>query len=150
MTVLCLALALLMFIAMVQHLRSRRHHNDPLKFSLFATLVTIVTASMMQGMIVAPLQQMMIVLVFGWSLHAFGQERFALITGKTLSWYLVKYVVLLVVFLTLTLWGVKSDLAMQDKLLVSPDGVINLSYGPRFWADGHDHCVSWHEHYQSR
>jgi O-antigen ligase len=150
MTVLCLALALLMFIALVQHLRSRRHHNDPLKFSLFATLVTIVTASMMQGMIVAPLQQMMIVLVFGWSLHAFGQERFALITGKTLSWYLVKYVVLLVVFLTLTLWGVKSDLAMQDKLLVSPDGVINLSYGPRFWADGHDHCVSWHEHYQSR
>lgn len=149
MTVLCLALALLMFIALVQHLRSSRHQS-PLKFSLLATLVAIVTASMMQGMIVAPLQQMVIVLVFGWTLHAFAQERFASVSGKTLSWYQGKYLVLLIAFMALALWGVKSDLALQNELLVSPDGVINLSYGPRFWADGHDHCLNWHERYQSR
>lgn len=149
MTLLCLGMALLVFVALVRHLRSERH-TDPLHFSLFATLVTIVAACMMEGMIIGPLQQMFIVLVFGWALHAFAGESFAPLTGRALCRYQGKYVVVLAAFLATTLWGVKADLALQNKLLISPDGVINLSYGPRFWADGHDHCPTWHERYQNR
>jgi len=149
MTLLCLVLALLMFVALVQRLRGVGH-NSPLHFSLFATLVTTVAASMMEGMIIAPLQQMLVVLVFGWALHAFAQEKFTPLTGKALCRFQVKYVVVLAAFLSLTVWGVKADLALQKKLLISPEGVVNLSYGPRFWADGHDHCPEWHERYQNR
>lgn len=148
MTLLCFALALLMFVALVRHLRADSH-NNPLQFSLFAILVITVTACMMEGMIIAPLQQMLIVLVFGWALHVFAQEKFIPLAGNTQYRYQGKYIVVLIVFLAVTLWGVKEDLALQNKLLVSPDGVINLSYGPRFWADGHDHCPAWHERYQN-
>jgi O-antigen ligase len=149
MTMLSLALALLLFISLLQQLRSARY-EDPLKFSLFVTLVTTVAASMMQGMIIAPLQQMLIVLVFGWALHVFAHEKFSLLAGPALSRYQGIYVIVLAGFLAITLWGVKADLALQQKLLVSPEGVVNLSYGPRFWADGHDHCPEWHERYQNR
>lgn len=149
MTLLCFALALVMFVSLVRHLRSGRD-NSPLKFSLFATLVATVTASMMEGMIIAPLQQMLIVLVFGWALHAFAGEQFGPLTGSALSRYQGGSAAVLVVFFAITLWGVKADLALQNKLLISPEGVINLSYGPRFWADGHDHCPSWHQRYQDQ
>ena len=148
MTLLSLALALLMFVALVQHMRSGRH-NNPLEFSLFAILVATVAACMMEGMIIGPLQQMLLVLVFGWALHAFAQEKFAPLAGKSLCRYQGIYVIVLAAFLAITLWGVKADLVLQQKLLVSPDGVVNLSYGPRFWADGHDHCPGWHERYQN-
>jgi hypothetical protein len=94
---------------------------------------------------------MLIVLVFGWALHAFaGEQRFTSMRGKALNWYQGRYFVCLVAFLAVTLWGVKMDLALQNKLLVSSEGVINLSYGPRFWADGHDYCPDWHQRYQNR
>jgi len=149
MTLLCLVLALIMFIGLVRRLRAGGH-NTALHLALFATLVTTVAASMMEGMVIAPLQQMLIVLVFGWALHAFVGEKFVCETGTAFSRYQVKYGVVLAVFLSVTLWGVKADLILQRQLLVSPGGVINLSYGPRFWADGHDHCPSWHERYENR
>jgi O-antigen ligase len=149
MTLLCFGLALLMFVALVRSLRSG-HDNSPLEFSLFVTLLVTVTASMMEGMIIAPLQQMLIVLVFGWALHAFAGAKFAPLTGKALTRYQGGSAVVLVAFFAITLWGVKADLTLQSKLLISPDGVINLSYGPRFWADGHDHCSDWHQRYQSQ
>ncbi|SHK36400.1 O-antigen ligase [Marinobacter antarcticus] len=149
MTLLCLVLALLMFVALVRHLRSERHIN-PLEFSLFATLVATVAASMVEGMITGPLQQMLLVLVLGWALHVFTQGKFALLAGKALCRYQGAYVIVLAAFLAITIWGVKADLILQQKLLVSPDGVVNLSYGPRFWADGHDHCPDWHERYQNQ
>ena len=148
-TVLCLAIALLLFARLVKHLRSERGQN-PLHFSLFATLVTTFSAAMMEGMITAPLQQMLIVLVFGWALHVFAPEHFIPVHGKHFVWYQIRYLGLILAFFAVTLWGVKSDLALQRQLLVSPDGVINLTYGPRFWADGHDHCSEWHERYQNR
>lgn len=149
MALLCFALALLMFVALVRQLRVGCD-SKPLQFSLFATLVVTVAASMMEGMIIGPLQQMLIVLVFGWALHVFAQDRFISMAGNVLYKYQGKYTVVLAAFFAVTLWGVKADLALQDTLLVSPDGVVNLSYGPRFWADGHDHCTDWHERYQNR
>src|SRR5690554_392191 len=148
-TLLCFALALLMFAALVRHLRIGQC-KKPLELSLFAILVVTVVASMMQGMILSPLSQMLIVLVFGWSLSVFSKQRFVPLTGKAWSRYQGLGVVVLAGLLAITLWGVKSDLALQDELLISPDGTINLSYGPRFWADGHDHCTDWHERYQNR
>jgi len=148
MTLLSLALALLMFVALVRNLRAG--NNNPLHLSLFATLVATVAACMMEGMIIGPLQQMLIVLVFGWALHAFAQVKFTPLTGKALCQYQGIYTVVLAAFLAITLWGMKADLALQNELLVSPDGVVNLSYGPRFWADGHDHCPDWHERYKKR
>jgi|GEM_PF-4019374 len=148
-TSLCLVLALLIFFSLVRHLRSKSH-TDPLYFSLFAALVVTVAASMMEGMIIGPLQQMLIVLVFGWALHAFARAKFTPVSGGALRWFQARYLVVLATFLAITLWGVKADLALQKKLLVSPDGVINLSYGPRFWADGHDHCPDWHERYEKK
>lgn len=147
MTLLCLALAILMFVALVQGLRTGGR-NSPVHFSLFATLVTVFVASLMEGMIIAPLQQMLIVLVFGWALHAFTRGSFIPLTGGAMSRYQGKYVVILAALLAITLWGVKQDLTLQEQLLISPDGVVNLSYGPRFWADGHDHCPDWHERFK--
>src|SRR5690554_6797451 len=148
MTLLCLSMALLMFGALVRRMRSGG--NNVVHFSLFATLVTTVAASMMEGMIIAPLQQMLIVLAFGWALHAFAHEKFTPVTGRAFHLYQGCYVAVLATFLAIILWGVKADLALQRQLLVSPEGVVNLSYGPRFWADGHDHCFDWHERYESR
>lgn len=147
-TLISLALALFMFVALVRHMRAG-NQAKPLHFSLFATLVATVTACMMEGMIIGPLQQMLVVWVFGWALHVFANEKFAPLTGKALCGYQVKWVIGLVLLLAIALWGVKSDLELQQKLLVSPEGVVNLSYGPRFWADGHDHCPKWHERYQN-
>ncbi|KXS53653.1 MAG: O-antigen polymerase [Marinobacter sp. T13-3] len=147
MTLLCFALALLMFFTLVRNLRNEQVAS-PLKFSLFVTLVAVVATSMMQGMIIAPLQQMLIVLLFGWALHLFAQEKFVLVTAGSFCRYQVVYVVILSMLFALSLWGIKSDLSLQRELLVRPDGTVNLSYGPRFWADGHDHCTSWHERYQ--
>lgn len=149
MTMLCFALALLIFAALVRHLRSGQH-NDPLKFSLFTILIVTVVASMMEGMIMSPLQQMLIVLVFGWAMSVFSGQRFVPLTGRALDLNRGVSVIFVAGFLAVTLWGVKSDLALQSELLISPDGSINLSYGPRFWADGHDHCNDWHERYQNR
>ncbi|WP_111495778.1 O-antigen ligase family protein [Marinobacter bohaiensis] len=148
-TLLAFALALFIFIKLVQHLRFRPECSV-LHYSLFATLITVVTASMMEGMITGPLQQMLIVLVFGWALQIFGGERFFLQVASGSLGYRSIRLLLLVAFLALTLWGVKADLAMQRELLVSPDGKVNLSYGPRFWADGHDYCPGWHERYEKR
>jgi hypothetical protein len=105
---------------------------------------------MMEGMIIAPLQQMLIVLIFGWSLHIFAPERFLSLEGERLRCFQGKYLVTLAVFLSVMLWAVKSDLTLQKTLLVSPDGIVNLSYGPRFWADGHDRCSDWHRRYENR
>jgi O-antigen ligase len=149
MTLLCLALALLMFFALVRRLRDNSGTNA-LHFALFATLVITVAASMMEGMVIAPLQQMLIVLVFGWALHVFAGEKFVSETGTAFVRHQVRYGMVLAVFLSITLWGVKADLTLQRQLLVSPEGVVNLSYGPRFWADGHDHCPDWHERYENR
>lgn len=151
-TILCFGLALLIFVALVNSMRSANPSNpsNPLQLSLFATLVTVVTASMMEGMITGPLEQMLIVLVLGWAWHFFAQNNFTDLDGKALRRYQTKYLVVLLAFLSVALWGTKADLAFQKTLLVSPEGVVNLSYGPRFWADGHDHCLDWHERYQNR
>ncbi len=149
MTLLSLALALLMFAALVRHLRTSGYAS-PLQFSLFATLVVTVSASMMEGMIIGPLQQLLIIWMFGWALHAFSHGSFIPLNGQALRWRQSIYVTALILFLAIILWGVKADLILQRELLVSPEGVVNLSYGPRFWADGHDHCPGWHERYQDR
>ncbi|MDG5499221.1 O-antigen ligase family protein [Marinobacter sp. BGYM27] len=148
-TLLSLTLASLMFVALVRHLRAG-NQASPLEFSLLATLVATVAACMMEGMIIGPLQQMLVVWVFGWALHVFAQEKFVPLTGKAPCGYQRIYVIGIALFLAIVLWGVKADLVLQKKLLVSPDGVVNLSYAPRFWADGHDHCLEWHERYQNR
>ncbi|MHA7808467.1 MAG: O-antigen ligase family protein [Marinobacter adhaerens] len=142
-------LALLIFWGMVLRLRDRET-SDSLQLSLFVTLVTAVAASMMQGMINSPLQQMLIVLVFGWAWHVFSQTRFVSQSNSSISNAQVLRFIGVVVFLSIVLWGTKKDLELQTELLVSPDGVVNLSYGPRFWADGHDHCPDWHERYSTR
>lgn len=144
MAVLCLVLALLMFYALVKYLR-RQVKVDPLNYSLFSTLVVVVSASMMEGMIIGPLQQMLIVLVFGWSLHIFAGDRFQAVSANELMRHCFSRLAILGVISVCILWGVKADLSMQRDLLVSPEGVIKLTYGPRFWADGHDHCTGWHE-----
>jgi len=149
MALLCFVLALLIFVALLRHLRASNPGN-PLYFSLFATLVAVVVACMMEGMIIGPLQQMLIVLVFGWSLHAFAREKFVPVADKAFYWQKGRHLAVLIPFLATTLWVVKADLELQDNLLRSPEGIVNLSYGPRFWADGHDHCIDWHNRYQNR
>ncbi len=142
-------LAVVIFWGMVSQLKGREA-PDWLQLSLFVTLVTAVAASMMQGMINSPLQQMLIVLVFGWAWHRFGSTRFVSRSNSSISNAQVIHFIGVVGFLSIVLWGTKKDLELQTELLVSPDGVVNLSYGPRFWADGHDHCPDWHERYSTR
>ena len=93
---------------------------------------------------------MLIVLVFGWAWHRFGSTRFVSRSNSSISNAQVLHFIGVVGFLSIVLWGMKKDLELQTELLVSPDGVVNLSYGPRFWADGHDHCPDWHERYSTR
>jgi len=142
-------LAVVIFCGMVLQLKARET-PDSLQLSLFVTLVTAVAASMMQGMINSPLQQMLIVLVFGWAWHVFSYTRFVSRSNNSISNAQVLHFIGVVGFLSIVLWGTKKDLELQTELLVSPDGVVNLSYGPRFWADGHDHCPDWHERYSAR
>ena len=149
LTALSFGLALVIFCALVKNIR-RFEAPGPLHFSLFATLVTAVVASMMQGMINSPLQQMLIVLVFGWTLHLFSRSKFVSESENSVRPSQILHLVAVIVFLSILLWGVKKDLQLQRELLVSPDGTVNLSYGPRFWADGHDHCPDWHERYKKR
>jgi len=149
MAMLCLVIALLLFYSLVRFLRSERRPSA-VHFSLFATLVATVAASMMEGMIIAPLQQMLLVLLFGWSLHAFAPDKFVSLTENRGSRLKLGFAAVLCAFLAVVLWGMKADLALQRQLLVSPEGVVNLSYGPRFWADGHDHCQNWHERFYGR
>jgi O-antigen ligase len=148
-TLLSVALALVIFFAMIEYLRSR-FHSSPLHFSLFASLVAVIAASMVDGVIIGPLQQMVLVLVFGWALHAFSPEKFVVTKSGDRSSLQIVSVVVLAVVLAVVLWGVEKDLQLQRQLLVSPDGTVNLSYGPRFWADGHDRCPDWHERYENR
>lgn len=144
MALLSLVLALLIFYTLVKFLR-RQEKVDLLELSLFATLTVVVSASMMEGMIIGPLQQMLIVLVFGWSLHVFAGDNFESLCAKAWVVHSLGRLAILGVVLVLVLWGAKVDLMMQRDLLVSSEGVIKLTYGPRFWADGHDHCPGRYE-----
>lgn len=146
---LSIALALFIFVSMVRGLR-RVFRQSPLHFSLFTSVVAVVVASMVDGVIIGPLQQMVLVLIFGWTLHAFSAEKFTFLEASSGNWIQVPKFGLLVTFLAVVLWGVDKDLQLQKELLVSPDGTVNLSYGPRFWADGHDRCSDWHERYENR
>lgn len=148
MTLICLALALMIFVAMVRFLAVGNRVTS-IHLSLFSTVVAVVVASMLDGMIIGPLQQMLLVLMIGWTFHAFGSEKFVAVTERVSLCCKSFTVGVLALFLTLVLWGVKEDLALQRDLLISDDGTINLSYGPRFWADGHDRCPGWHERHRS-
>lgn len=145
-TLISFALAFLVFWGMVVRLRLLASPSA-VHLSLFATLVTAVAGSMMQGMINSPLQQMLIVLVFGWAWHVFSSAKFYLREGLPFERSQVIYTACLIAFLMTVLWGAKQDLDLQRELLISPDGTVNLSYGPRFWADGHDRCRDWHQRY---
>lgn len=139
MTAVALSAAILLFVRLVKTVRLGVRHPT-LNISLFATLVTLVGASMIQGMVIGPFQQMLIVLICGWSLSVFNPQAFSLISGRALMLSAIKYLAAFAVCAFIVLWGVKKDLVLQKELLVSPEGVVNLSYSPRFWADGHDHC----------
>ena len=150
MTLLCLGLALGLFSALVRFFRADGAALTPLHFGLFATLAATVTASMMEGMIIGPLQQMLIVLVFGWALSVFVGEKFTAMVGQRSGLPKLLHSTALLTFMLVAVSGIRQDLDLQRELLVSPEGVINLSYGPRFWADGHDHCTDWHQRYEQR
>src|SRR3546814_15583368 len=91
---------------------------------------------------------MVLVLVFGWTWSKFSPQSFVHLMDseqqRSKGLRLFRWP-LLAAFLAVWLVMAKTDLALQTRLMVSSDGVINLSYRPRYWADGHDHCPAWHE-----
>ncbi len=157
-TLFVAAIALWAFVTMVKRLRQS---PNPIALSLFASVVALVTAMQGQGTLVSPLGQMAGILVFGWAWSEFAPQQFkqeTIVNGpsgatgftlKTAKW---RWFTGLLLALALGGWLVmaKADLALQKDLLVSDNGIIRLSYGPRYWADGHDHCPLWHQsHYKA-
>lgn len=142
MTLLSAAFGLLV----IKHMATKLPATTPdnyLRFSLFAVVIAVPTASMMQGMIVTPLSQLLIVLTLGWTLHEFAAHRFVVAQDRQWQVRRFAYGGMVLMGLLATLYMTRADLALQEKLLVSPDGTIILSYGPRYWTEGHDHCEEW-------
>lgn len=111
--------------------------------SLFMALTSVAVAAQMEGMIVSPLQQMLIVLVSGWAMHWFAASCFTPVSGPVgTRWREWRYLLVLLLFLAPLLFMTKADLVWQRMLLIDGDGVVNLTNGPRYWLDGHDHCLA--------
>jgi O-antigen ligase len=145
-TLLVAAIALWVFVVMLRRLRSNLK-GDPLALSLFASVVAIIGATQLQGMLIAPLGQMATVLIFGWAWGVFATKNFATLQSKAGSLSVLRIMHVTVTVALLALWVVMAryDLPLQKQLMTLPDGTIVLSYGPRYWADGHDHCPLWHQ-----
>lgn len=142
-TLLIAGLALFVFYVMAK--AARQGQITIMGMSLMATVVAIVVAAQVQGILVSPLSQIMALLVFGWAWHEFSHNGFVsenAALGRPLKQGLM--VLLVAALLAAWLFMAKQDLRLQKTLLTLPDGSINLSYGPRYWADGHDHCLAWH------
>lgn len=148
-TLLVITIAVLALLRMGRVLHSASSCSF-LQLSLFAAVVAIMAGSMTAGMILAPLNQLLEVLVVGWALHEFAARPMQAWQGaawlKARSVYLLLFVVGFIAVVAMT----KVDLAKQDTLFTLPDGSINLSYGPRYWADGHDYCPVWQQRFRSR
>jgi hypothetical protein len=165
-TLLTGVIALWAFIVMARRLRAQSKDGEAVEperhavmLSLGAAVVAIISAAQFQGILFSPLSQMAVILVFGWAWHAFSPQSFILLsTGgrgvgnvsfvkeKTVRWLQCTLVIAL-----LAIWLVmaKYDLALQKRLLILPDGTINLSYAPRYWAEGHSHCPAWHQRHDA-
>lgn len=133
-------------LLVIKHMAAKLPATIPdnyLRFSLFAVVIAVPTASMMQGMIITPLSQLLVVLTLGWALHEFAAHRFVVAQDRQWQVRRLAYGGMVLMGLLATLYMTKADLALQEKLLVSPDDTIILSYGPRYWTEGHDHCEEW-------